>query len=157
MPLNLVSLTGLFAETSTMILLPFMGWLTDRGSNPKRRKTVAIIFTAGLIISGVTCVLVANMMHLIYLLDYSARMGSASNKSLSWNTSVLIDSFENRPVGVFGVPGNVSGKGTHFQHESGSLRSFKVQDYAVEYLMDAQESLGASDEVRTGRGCSSVA
>ena len=86
-----------------------------------------------------------------------AYIGAHFKNSLSWNTSVLIDSFENRPVGVFGVPGNVSGKGTHFQHESGSLRSFKVQDYAVEYLMDAQESLGASDEVRTGRGCSSVA
>ncbi|XP_076446964.1 uncharacterized protein LOC143284182 [Babylonia areolata] len=95
MPLSLTYLPGLVSGPSSILLLPFLGWLLDRGHNPQRRKFASIVFAAGVQTLGMLCLLLANAMHLGYLMDYSGaavRMetggsGSPSNHSVSSHSS----------------------------------------------------------------------
>ena len=123
MPLSLVSLTALVAGPTAMVLLPLVGWLSDKGSNPQRRKTGAVVFVAGLLCSGMHCVLAANVLHLNYLLDYNSRMDFSSNFSgaFSWNASVSIDPATK--VSVFAEC--ISKNRSNFQH---SMKYFSSSD-----------------------------
>ncbi|CAG5116752.1 unnamed protein product [Candidula unifasciata] len=54
-PLSLVSLNGIICGLSSMAIIPIIGFMTDRGSNPKRRKMISLFvgmvsFQAGIII-----------------------------------------------------------------------------------------------------------
>ncbi|XP_070197801.1 uncharacterized protein [Littorina saxatilis] len=90
MPLSLVSLTGLMVGPASVIFLPCLGWLTDRGSNPQRRKTAAVFFAAGLLITGMMCLIAANLMHLNYLLESQAEKAALFNVSSAWNDTVSL-------------------------------------------------------------------
>ncbi|XP_076468079.1 uncharacterized protein LOC143298932 [Babylonia areolata] len=85
LPLSLVSLTGAIAGTSATLLLPFVGWLTDRGSNPHGRKTVATILACGISFAGMLCVILANVLHLDYLIENGA---NGTDGSSSYNSSI---------------------------------------------------------------------
>ena len=146
-----MSLIGQISGPSALFLLPCLGWLTDRGSNHRRRKTAAMIFAAGLAISGMTCIVMANVLHLNCLIDNNARMGSAFNISSSPNASVFIGLWSTvRPASEFEVfSGAASGNGTYPQRRTGSIVSFEALDSAVEFLSGAPWSMmGASDEIR---------
>lgn len=141
MPLSLVSLTGLVAGPSAMVLLPFLGWLTDRGSNPQRRKTGAIIFAAVLVITGMACLLMANVLHLNYLLDYKVQMDSVfSNASVSTSPS------SNDSATVYEVPGSSFGYVTYSQHMTGAVSSFQTLGSAMEYSTASPQTIDASEE-----------
>ncbi|KAK7507007.1 hypothetical protein BaRGS_00001858 [Batillaria attramentaria] len=64
MPLQLVSLTAVVAGPAGTLLTPLLGWISDRGSNPNRRKMLNVMFCSVLLLSGVVCVVSANVLHL---------------------------------------------------------------------------------------------
>ncbi|KAK7506813.1 hypothetical protein BaRGS_00001664 [Batillaria attramentaria] len=64
MPLKLVSLTAVVAGPVGTLLMPLLGWLSDKGSNPNRRKMMTVILCMALLVSGVFCVVLANVLHL---------------------------------------------------------------------------------------------
>ncbi|KAL8611000.1 hypothetical protein ACOMHN_042616 [Nucella lapillus] len=69
MPLFLSSLVPLVSGPLSVLLLSFMGWLTDRGSNPQCRKIAVTILVSGILMLGMVCVLAANMIHLNQLYE----------------------------------------------------------------------------------------
>nr|KAG5685421.1 hypothetical protein BaRGS_001506 [Batillaria attramentaria]KAG5686482.1 hypothetical protein BaRGS_018734 [Batillaria attramentaria] len=50
MPLSLASLVGLVSGPVGAVLVPVFGWLSDRGSNPNRRKLLGVVFSTGLLL-----------------------------------------------------------------------------------------------------------
>ena len=97
-----------------------------------------MIFAAGLAISGMTCIVMANVLHLNCLIDYNARRGSAFNISSSPNASVLIGPSTVRPASELEVFSSAaSGNGTLPQRRTGSFVSFEALDSAVEFLSGA--------------------
>ena len=72
----LVSMPGLVSGASCALILPVVGWLTDRGPNPQHRKTLATVLAAFVLVSGMLCVLVANLLHLGDLADDSSPNGN---------------------------------------------------------------------------------
>ncbi|KAK7506863.1 hypothetical protein BaRGS_00001714 [Batillaria attramentaria] len=64
MPLKLVSLSAVVAGPAGALLTPLLGWISDRGSNPNRRKMLNVMFCSALLVSGVLCIIMANVLHL---------------------------------------------------------------------------------------------
>lgn len=67
MPLSLLSLTSLAAGPTAVVLVTLLGWFSDRGSNPTRRRAWALILSAMVLVSGLAVVTVANLLHLRYV------------------------------------------------------------------------------------------
>ncbi|XP_076468078.1 uncharacterized protein LOC143298931 [Babylonia areolata] len=93
LPMRLASLTGAVAGPTAFSLLPLLGWLTDQGSNPVRRKMMAAIFACGLVFMGMLCIIMANIFHFNYLLEISA-----NNSAHAPLPSDLSDPFKNSPL-----------------------------------------------------------
>nr|KAG5714522.1 hypothetical protein BaRGS_006968 [Batillaria attramentaria] len=49
MSLQLVSLTAVVAGPAGTLLTPLLGWVSDRGSNPNRRKMLNVMFCSALL------------------------------------------------------------------------------------------------------------
>ncbi|XP_076468109.1 uncharacterized protein LOC143298948 [Babylonia areolata] len=93
LPMRLASVTGAVAGPTAFLLLPLLGWLTDRGSNPVRRKTMAAMFACGVTLLGMLCVIMANILHFSYLLENSVNINSTAHashpaESGAWNGEV---------------------------------------------------------------------
>ncbi|KAL8577279.1 hypothetical protein ACOMHN_062788 [Nucella lapillus] len=86
LPLSLVTLTGAISGPSATFLLPLLGWWTDRGSNPSRRKTIATMIVSIVAFTGMLCVLSANLLHLSSVLVKDANT-SAARVYDSYNSS----------------------------------------------------------------------
>ncbi|XP_076468259.1 uncharacterized protein LOC143299052 [Babylonia areolata] len=82
LPMRLATLTGAVAGPTACLFLPLLGWLTDRGSNPHRCKTMAAILTCGLTFVGLLCIIMANILHFSYLLQTSVNINSTAHASL---------------------------------------------------------------------------
>ncbi|KAL8558110.1 hypothetical protein ACOMHN_055565 [Nucella lapillus] len=67
MPLDVATLHTLWSGAASILLLPFLGLFTDRGLNPTRRKTLALIVSTGLMVSGLLCVVVAMALDIVHL------------------------------------------------------------------------------------------
>nr|KAG5707802.1 hypothetical protein BaRGS_015962 [Batillaria attramentaria] len=98
MPLSLVSLTGIVAGPTATLLLLIVGWASDGGSNPHRRKIIAMAFNCTLLILGMVCILVASMLHLQALTaiekspgNYSTGFSTIADEtvSLAFNSSTV--------------------------------------------------------------------
>jgi hypothetical protein len=70
MPLSLASLISLYAEPVAICLIYAVGWLSDRGTNPHRRKAFAVVFGCVALLCGVSCLFVADLLHLRDLDEY---------------------------------------------------------------------------------------
>uniref|UniRef100_A0A0B7A8V8 Uncharacterized protein n=1 Tax=Arion vulgaris TaxID=1028688 RepID=A0A0B7A8V8_9EUPU len=57
-PLSMVSINGIVCGGTSMILLPILGFVTDRGTNPKLRKLLSLFVGMGMFLCGL-CLLVA--------------------------------------------------------------------------------------------------
>lgn len=79
MPLSLVSLTSLFSGPTAFLLIPLFGWYVDRGSNPTRRQSWVLVFSAGVLVFGLCVVMVANL----YQLRYVTPSGFDSNQTFT--------------------------------------------------------------------------
>ncbi|KAK7507944.1 hypothetical protein BaRGS_00000909, partial [Batillaria attramentaria] len=64
MPLRLSSLTGLVSGVLGVVILPILGWLSDRGSNPNRRKRNGVLASTSIMLLGISVVIVASVLHL---------------------------------------------------------------------------------------------
>ncbi|KAK7446248.1 hypothetical protein BaRGS_00040277, partial [Batillaria attramentaria] len=85
MPLSLASLVGLVSGPVGAVLVPVFGWLSDRGSNPNRRKLLGVVFSTGLLLLGLMLVLLASY---VYLHSHEARSGAANNSSMVHSSHV---------------------------------------------------------------------
>lgn len=62
MPLNLVSVTSLVSGPTATLLIPLIGWISDRGATPHTRKAVAVLGTAAIRLVGIATVILANLL-----------------------------------------------------------------------------------------------
>nr|KAG5714521.1 hypothetical protein BaRGS_006967 [Batillaria attramentaria] len=67
MPLKLVSLSAVVAGPAGALLTPLLGWISDRGSNPNRRKMLNVMFCSALLVSGVLLVQIFCMLSTDYV------------------------------------------------------------------------------------------
>lgn len=65
LPLSLASLTGLVSGLSAVIFLPVLGWCSDRGNNPHKRKAYVVAFSTALLLTGMALVVFANVMKIL--------------------------------------------------------------------------------------------
>lgn len=121
-----MSLTGLISGPSALLLLPFIGWITDRGSNPRRRKKAAMIFAAAVLFLGMSLLIVANLLHLSDLMRYSEMQGSPSDLLPLWNASAkseLLLHNETSPFNVSTIPNDSLGYENSILVSSSSSRN----------------------------------
>ncbi|KAL8600225.1 hypothetical protein ACOMHN_062515 [Nucella lapillus] len=60
MSMSVVSLTGLISGPITILLMPLLGWFSDAGTNPVRRRACVLILTTVILIFGIVSVILAN-------------------------------------------------------------------------------------------------
>ncbi|KAK7497696.1 hypothetical protein BaRGS_00011091 [Batillaria attramentaria] len=84
MPLKLVSLTGFVSGLLGIAVLPVVGWLSDRGSSPQRRKQVGVLMSVSVMFLGLASVVLVSNLHLrsLALVD-----GPSNSSSVPRNTS----------------------------------------------------------------------
>ncbi|KAK7507005.1 hypothetical protein BaRGS_00001856 [Batillaria attramentaria] len=82
----LVSLTAVVSGPAAISLTPLLGWISDRGSNPNRRKMLNVMFCSALLVSGVFCIVLANVLHLQSLSE-SIKNATVEPPTLSDNDS----------------------------------------------------------------------
>ncbi|KAK7507010.1 hypothetical protein BaRGS_00001861 [Batillaria attramentaria] len=83
----LVSLTAVVAGPAGTLLTPLLGWVSDRGSNPNRRKMLNVMFCSALLVSGVFCVVLANVLHLRSASERTPKNATGEPPTLSDNDS----------------------------------------------------------------------
>ncbi|KAK7089806.1 hypothetical protein V1264_024834 [Littorina saxatilis] len=108
MPMRLASLLGSVSGISGFLLLLLVGWIIDRGSNPIRRKSIAMVFGAGCLLLGMSLVVVANTLHLVDLINYNGTLSPVDNHSYPWNIIVPADGLLLLENNRFGVPSIMS-------------------------------------------------
>ncbi|KAL8600218.1 hypothetical protein ACOMHN_062508 [Nucella lapillus] len=108
MPLPLTYLPGLVSGPTSLFLLPLIGMLIDKGRSPYRRKFAALVFAAGLQITGMLGVLTANFLHLRYLIDLNNTTLGDNGSDGFVNSSVVPTSVGDLYVDGFGK--YISGK-----------------------------------------------
>ncbi|XP_076455414.1 uncharacterized protein LOC143290000 isoform X2 [Babylonia areolata] len=109
-PLSLSYTPGLVSTPSSLLLLPLLGWLTDRGRNPQRRKFACILLAAGVQTLGMLCLLLANAMHLRDLRNYNGTIRRETGPGGPSTESVLSDTVGNLSVSECGEKTNGSGQ-----------------------------------------------
>ncbi|KAK7497295.1 hypothetical protein BaRGS_00011589 [Batillaria attramentaria] len=63
-PLGLAPMAGLVSGVLGAVVLPILGWLSDRGSNPNSRKRNGVLVCTSLMLLGISFVIVASVLHL---------------------------------------------------------------------------------------------
>ncbi|KAK7498697.1 hypothetical protein BaRGS_00010074, partial [Batillaria attramentaria] len=76
MPMSLASLTGLAGGPMGAVTIWLLGWLSDKGSGPNRRKMLNVLLSGSIMTAGCVLVVLANVMHL-----HAVRDGAAMNCS----------------------------------------------------------------------------
>ncbi|KAL8600220.1 hypothetical protein ACOMHN_062510 [Nucella lapillus] len=100
MPLSLTYLPGLVSGPTSILILPILGWLMDRGDNPVCRRITSIIFVATLQTLGILCLLSANFLQFRYLLNYNATRTSVNTVTTTTTASLNDTGFLDWAVGL---------------------------------------------------------
>ncbi|XP_070212717.1 uncharacterized protein [Littorina saxatilis] len=64
LPLDTTFVILLVSGSVAGVLIPSIGWLSDNGSNPTRRKAWAVVLAACFLLTGMCCLVAANAIHL---------------------------------------------------------------------------------------------